>query len=259
MAFSTFNSFNSNFRTKANTSVHKDIIVTGPTTSFGSFAPNFYDLACITTDEYTVYTFTSTLTNYYTISYTASTPITLNILAVGGGGGGGDYGGAGVGAGGVQFASVIIPAGSSTINITVGSGGAGGSGGSGIQGQNTTVKFNVNSSLNLIAGGGGGGLGQYPSTYTQFGSGGGGGFLGNKPNAGNTNGGIINANGGGMGTTDIIGGGSGSGSGGGIVSIGNTIQSGGNGIKCTLNGIKTFTPSGTAYGTYYWGGGGEVV
>ena len=73
---------------------------------------------------YTVYTFnTISTTTTYTVNYTCTLPTTIYTLAVGGGGAGQTAGGGG---GGVVMLPVSIPAGTSTINVSVGGGGAGG-------------------------------------------------------------------------------------------------------------------------------------
>jgi len=213
----------------------------------------------VSSTPYIVYAFKNTGITY-TANYSFSQNTTMNILAVGGGGGGGSFGAGGAGGGGVVMTSVIVPAGSNSFTISVGSGGTGAptNSGSGSSGNDTTISFVVNSSLNINAGGGSGGCAKTTPAYTKFGSGGGGGASGGfcAPTTANTNGGKVYANNGASTVGNNAGGGGGAGTAGGTPSSGGINQAGGDGIRCSLDGISTFSPSGTAYGTYYWGGGG---
>ena len=83
-----------------------------------SFTPNYYDVSGQSTDGYTVYTFTSTATNYYSISYTFSKATTISILGVGGGGGGGFDNAGGGGAGGGSNGNVSGTGGSGIVVVT---------------------------------------------------------------------------------------------------------------------------------------------
>jgi hypothetical protein len=219
-----------------------------------NFTPNTYALTGRTSDNCQVYSFTSTVANYYTISYDSTFEVPLNILAIGGGGGGASFGGGGAGAGGLSMTTVNLPASKFTISLSIGSGGVGApaNSGSGTQGQNTSITFAGNSSLDILSGGGSAGCAKSTPVYTQFGSGGGGGSSGGttNPTNANTNGGIIFANNGSP-KAD----GSNAGGGGGAGKIG-SLTNGGDGLQCPLDGIKNFNPNGVEYGTYYWGGGG---
>ena len=199
--------------------------------------------------NYKVYSFTSvSSTTSYTVNYSCNSATTIYVLAVGGGGGGAvGVGGGGCG-GGVVMLPINLPSGSSSIVINVGNYGPGNASGVGLPGSNTTVTFNANTSANIIAYGGYGGL--QPAVMA----------LGTAPNNNNFNysnyaGGFTSASAGGNG-----------GGGAGTPGMPGTYPSniaaggaGGNGIQCFLPGISTFTPSGTSYGTYYWGGGGGGV
>jgi hypothetical protein len=212
---------------------------------------------------YNVYVFTNTGITY-TINYNFIGAITLYVLAVGGGGAGGCNGGGGGGAGGVIMAPITIPAGTGTISVFVGAGGVvTTANGNGVPGSNTTVTFSSQSSYNITAGGGASG-GNYASASVNSNnnaSGGGGGLASNPTNANiNPSGGILSSyiyanNGGGQDGNGGQGGGGGAGTSG-TAGSSTSSPAGGNGIKCTLPGIKDFSPSGTSYGTYYWGGGG---
>ena len=207
---------------------------------------------------YTCYAFGQTSTwGTYTLTYTGGNSY-MYVLAVGGGGGGGGYSaGGGGGAGGVVMMPVYIT-GSGTISVSVGAGAAGTLAVGG-NGSPTTVTFSSNASANINALGGGGGN-HDALVGLAGGSSGGNGYyatasvtsvppLPGSFNYGNTGGGASSTGGpggGGAGTAGTIGNSSG----------GSTGGSGGNGIQCFLPGIKDFAPSGTAYGTYYWGGGG---
>jgi len=202
---------------------------------------------------YQVYVFKSTGINY-TVTYSFSQSTAISVLAVGGGGSGSSYAGGGGGAGLVVMKTVTVPAGTNTITIAIGAGGANSpSNNIGYSGGDTTVNFAVNSSLNITAYGGGAGASSDHAQSLQNigGSGGGGGWSSGYP-AGTTSNSSSStttfANNGGY----SVGGGGG---GGGAGAAGN-VGKGGNGIQCTLTGISTFSPSGTAYSTYYWGGGG---
>ena len=226
---------------------------------------------------YNVYAFKPVLApgaaNYtYTMGYTCGQATYVYVLAVGGGGGGGAWGGCGGGAGGVVMSPVFISPGSDTITVSVGAGGiAGTSSTNGNQtpaasGGTTKLTFNLNTSLNINAWGGGQGFGNGLGSSGGSGSGIGANnnstiFMGNNNsnnygNQGSTgfyNGNYnLNGSGGGAGTSYYS-----NGYNGGSTSVlPTTFLSGGNGIQCFLPGISTFAPNGTAYGTYYWGGGG---
>ena len=202
--------------------------------------------AITSNNPYTVYVFKNTGTNY-TISYTLTSATIFYILAVAGGGAaGGDQGGGG-GGGGVIVAQVTLPSGTNTITVSVGAGGI-----NFANGGNTTITFNANTSFNITAYGGGR-SGSY-SVGQAGASGGSGGGCGNGGGAGGSViAGIGGTSYGNVGSTFTS-----SGGGGGAGAAGSG-KNGGNGIQCNLNGIKDFTPSGTSYGTYYWGGGGGGV
>ena len=208
--------------------------------------------------NYNVYSFASvSTTTNYTVNYTCNSATTIYVLAVGGGGSGSSSAGGGGGAGGVVMNPISLPAGSSSITISVGAGGASvGNGAMGINGTNTTVTFTSSTYNNITAYGGGPGGAVANTTNTSGGSSGGWGWgttsastgfpsppLNQYNNYGNQQG----AAGGGSNT--YAGGGGGSGS----CGVG---ANGGNGIQCYLPGITTFSSSGTSYSTYYWGGGG---
>jgi len=205
---------------------------------------------------YNVYAFKTTGVSY-TVNYSTTVPTLIYVLAVGGGGGGGSFGSGGAGGGGVAMVPVSIPPGNSTITVSVGVGGtgAGTNAGTGGNGGDTTVSFTAVPTANITAGGGCGGCSRTTPTYTQYGSGGGGGgSAGNcAPSLANNYGGIFANNG-----AVTVGNASGGGGGAGTMGYCSTATggAGGDGIRCYLPGIKDFSPSGTAYGTYYWGGGG---
>ena len=212
----------------------------------------------------------------YTINYSCANATTVYVLAVGGGGAGGGGGGGGGGAGGVVMLPINLPAGSNTISVNVGAGGAVPSTTSTvIPGSNTTVSFTAMPSSNIIAYGGGGsnyGFNTWSGSQSmQGGSNGGYGWSGaaytgttqyyppisNNYNYGNQ-GGVSASN-----QTALGGGGGGAGTAG---NAGTPISAttgypgnGGIGIQCYLPGIAQFIPSGTPYGTYYWGGGGGAA
>jgi hypothetical protein len=207
---------------------------------------------------YNNYAFGQTSTwGTYTISYTCGSSSYMYVLAVGGGGGGGYYGCGGGGGGGVVMLPVIIPASSSqTITISVGNGGTWpGSGQIAFDGSNSTVVFNVNTSLNILANGGGG-SGYNPAHTSAGGLGGGGNnYLGGSKNNSNYNYSTAGGNPYPSGNDSAGGGGGGAGTAG-ANGISNNGGVGGNGIKCILPGINSFSPSGVTYGTYFWSGGG---
>jgi hypothetical protein len=228
------------------------------------FAPRNYDVSGQSTDGYQVYTFTSTTKNYQSISYNLKEPKTLSIMVVGGGGNGGLKFAGGGGGGGFLQKTIILPIGNDTININIGNAnftidrvGAG---------ESTYVSFDNNQALNLIAGGGGNGsIYQYNGANGSIngGSGGGGSLhtTNGKGIANNSNGNLANNGGNGeyeynRSETD----GSNAGGGGGSSTIGQNASryvngapaNGGDGIKCTLDGIRTFQN----YGNYYWASGG---
>ena len=198
----------------------------------------------------------------YTINYSCLNATTIYVLAVGGGGGGTAWGGAGGGAGGVVMNPVYLPAGSSSITISVGAGGMAGASTTSTNlsnpsnGSNTTVNFTANSSANILAwGGGSGGSGAVASS--SGGSGGGGGNGSPTSGASITNNNNY-GNSGGTSVSGFCGGGGGAGTIG-KAGVNATIingGAGGNGIQCFLPGISKFSPSGIVYSNYYWGGGG---
>jgi len=215
--------------------------------------------------NYNVLSFTSvSATTSYTVNYTCAFSTTIYVLAIGGGGSGGTGQGSGGGAGGVVMNPVILPVGSNTITISIGSGGASQTANSSIgnTGSNTTVTFNANTASNIIAWGGGAGTyGSGSSTPGgNGGSGGGGTYNGSSLLAAGTPNNTYNnfGNSGGTGnsaSTGWEGGGGGAGTQGGNISS-SPAGNGGSGIQCFLPGITSFSPSGTSYGSYYWGGGG---
>jgi hypothetical protein len=218
---------------------------------------------------YNVYSFTMT-GGSYVVTYSCAAATFIYVLAVGGGGGGGArlWGGTGGGAGGVVMMSVTLPSTSSssaTVTVTVGAGGAGGYNGIGGQGNNTTVNFSANASANITAWGGGYGAPNNTANYLSPSSGGSGGggttngagasYLPGNPNNTYNNFGNI----GGYYSTAYTpcgscGGGAGTAA---TFAYVGWVAFAGNGIQCPLPGINKFAPSGTTYGTYYWGGGGS--
>lgn len=223
--------------------------------------------------NYNVYTFTNTTTTVtsYTITYTTLMNSVCYVLAVGGGGAGSGYTAGGGGAGGVVMVPVTLPAGTGTITITVGKGGTATtttnafSGVAGM-GSNTTVTFSAPgvSIPSIIAYGGGTGAGGSATNSGLSGASGGG--AKNTLSTGTNPGQALNypynyGNPGGyFRASAVSGGGGGAGTPGCTQSaypVASTVYAcGGNGIQCNLPGINTFSPSGTAYGSYYWGGGG---
>jgi hypothetical protein len=213
-------------------------------------------IAVTGTQPYNVYAFTNTGITY-NINYYFPTNTIMYVLAVGGGGGGatakqpsdGTAAAGGGGAGGVVMTSVTLKGGLNNFTINVGSGGAGAvyTGPTtvpGNQGNNTTISFKSNNVYDISAGGGQGG--QTGVVYNNLGSAGGGSTSSSVPNSGRYY--TIFANG-----SLATGGGGGARTPGGLLSG----TAGGVGIKCNLNGIKDFNPSGNKpYGLYYWGGGG---
>jgi len=241
MAFSTFNSFNSNLHKP------KKIASVNPY-GVSSYAVSSYGVSGTTSDGYTIYTFT---TGTYTMSYTNMWNEPIYILAVGGGGAGGADQGGGGGAGGVIQTSKDV-SGTSTITISVGNQTTQNVV---MSGNDTTVRFDSDSTTFTAYGGGyGAGNGLTPA---QGGSGGG--VSGNgvlQAAGGSQSAAAISANnigktGGGTSGSANCGGGGGAG---GIGVSGSSAGggSGGNGVLCTVTGIKNFQ----SYGTYYWGGGG---
>ena len=216
-----------------------------------------------TASTYNVYAFGRVSTSgTYSINCTCNTASIIYVLAVGGGGGGASFKGGGGGGGGVYMQSVSLAAGAGTINISIGDGGAGSTGQTtiGANGTNTTVGFTAVSgtfsSSSITAYGGGRGAGSSLSLNANTGGSGGGGQGDTGTGvfaAGNTAGGTNYAN---SGMSRNSAGASGGGGGGAGASSTNGI--GGSGILTSniLFGIRDFTPSGTSYGTYYWGGGG---
>ena len=219
---------------------------------------------------YNVYAFRTTGTTY-TVNYSCASATQIYVLAVGGGGAGGGYTGAGGGAGGVVMMPVNLPSTSGTINtitVTIGAGGASNTSTYGQNGFPSTVTFTGNNSLNIYAGGGNGG-GSYTgqNTVATGSSGGNSGYPGATPFNYTTNNisngyNYTNYGGGGyVGSTESGGGGGGGAGTPGILGTGNLTSgdvggNGGSGIQCFLPGITNFSPSGTSYGTFYWGGGG---
>ena len=214
------------------------------------------------------------------MNYSCATASTIYVLAVGGGGGGGSYVGSGGGAGGVVMLPVTVPPGTNqTVTINVGTAGKNAilSGTSLTQtptnGGSSTLTFNATgasattpASITALGGDFGGTSPNNPAAYI-YGSGGAssGGSIGYGSGWGtdvviaavNTNYNFGNKGGkGSKGTGAGNGGGGGAGGAGPAVISGGPGGAGGPGIKCNLPGINDFTPSGTAYGTYYWGGGG---
>ena len=222
---------------------------------------------------YKVYSFTVT-GGSYTVTYSCTTTTLIYVLAVGGGGGGGNNAGSGGGAGGVVMQSVTLYSGTNqTITVTLGAGGlpsrgsntsGGVVGNNGANGGNTTVNFSANTSANITAWGGGAGVTGYTSSVAAGYSGGSGGggvtngttnYSGGLPINQYNNYGNIGGSFGAQSYT-IAGAGGGAGTTGTTTMIINVGGNGGNGIQCFLPGIQTFAPSGTTYGSYYWGGGG---
>jgi hypothetical protein len=221
--------------------------------------------------NYNVYVLKSTAVTY-TLGYTCNSTCNVSVLAVAGGGAagsGGNYGGGG-GGGGVAMASVPFVAQASTITIKVGAGGVGTGYLAAFTSQNgapTTLTFNGQTAYNISAtGGGSGASGNYTSSPgNNGGSGGGGGGGGEGRAAGSRISGgsgtsssnawvTYYGNRGGNGGDSTV---SKSGGGGGAGGQGGDVNGdGGTGIQCTLPGIAQFTPLTTAYGTYYWAGGG---
>ena len=225
-------------------------------------SPDISGTSVYNSTNYSVYVFRTTGTTY-DISYTCASPAQMYVLAVGGGGGGGASGGGGGGAGGVVMMPVTIPGSASNqrITISVGTGGAGvANGNNGGNGVATSVTFPAGSvPSSIVASGGGGGGCNGVVGYTG-GSGGGSGhqYTSLQTNSYSNNYNFGNA--GGYSTSSNNGAGGG---GGGAGIAGNNSyatagygSAGGNGIQCFLPGIATFSPSGTAYSTYYWAGGG---
>ena len=196
----------------------------------------------------------------YTFQYSSRVATQIFVLAVAGGGAGSNWTGGGGGGGGVIMTPISMPSGSSTINVSVGAGGAGPTSNSviGSNGSNTTVTINaISTTLTALGGGRGAGGGTTVAASTG-GSGGGGSIYssGTGIAAAGTNTGYNYANAGSNAAASPNSGGDGIAGGGGGAGIASFGRNGGTGIKCYLPGIKDFAPSGTAYGTYYWGGGG---
>jgi hypothetical protein len=221
------------------------------------------DISGLAATGHTVLGFTST-SKTYTLSYTSSNPTTLYVLAVGGGGAGGYDNAGGGGAGGVVLATTVVPAGNDTITITIGDGVI-----SPIynlsdqsQGGTTFVRFTNNPSLNILAGGGGSGTGYHNEFKRLNGSVNGGSGSGTTMSSALSGGLGITANNnlandGGQGTGQNMNNSGGGGSGtagftGNQVDVNGNYGNGGDGVRCTLPGIKDFRN----YGAYYWGGGG---
>jgi len=235
---------------------------------------NLYKIGTANTNgiNYVVYLFTTSTdtpatansaTDTYKIDYSCATSSNLcYVFAVGGGGGGSSYAGAGGGGGGVVMMPVTLPSGSTTITVSVGNGGrASAEGGLGGKGYNSYVNFSgsTSSSNNIIAYGGGYGSGT--STVTAPSSGGSsGGANNNKSGTGNNSDNNF-ANGtptftSSMGSASAQGGGGGGGGGAGASPSINT-SNGGEGIACTIPGIKDYTPTSKSnLGSYFWAGGG---
>lgn len=231
---------------------------------------NLYKIGTANTNgtDYIVYLFTTSIntpvtadftTDTYKIDYSCATSNLCYVFAVGGGGAGSPNGGGGGGAGGVVMMPVTLPIGSTSITISVGNGGTGSSGTvAGTNGYNSYVNFSGSaSSNNIIARGGGcGELGGSSIPALSGGSGGGSSY--DDINFGPANNNNNNfANSGGNTLVANLGGGGGGGSGV-IGTAASRAFSGGNGIICTLPGIKDYTPSGkSVLSSYSWGGGGS--
>ena len=176
--------------------------------------------------------------------------------------------------------SVLLPPGTNqTITVNVGAGGYGnGTSGTALyNGSNSSIVFGASItspsliSNTLTAFGGGAGAAcstsNVPSPLSGGSGGGGGRSYINPPglSVGNSNGTTSNYNWGNPGGISVFTGSSTSGGGGaggpgfqGTDAVSVNGCAGGPGIQCTLPGISQFTPSGfSAYGTYYWGGGGS--
>lgn len=213
-----------------------------------------------TTYKYDVYAFGAS-GQTYVIDYSLTGGSTIAyILAVGGGGSGGCNGGGGGGGGGVVMGNVVLPKGPGNITISIGRGGYTSLNGIGEPGTSTTVNFSTASSYNIIAGGGGGGsIYNNTSVNTNTNSSGGGAGIASSPSnkniTPNANYSIYANDGGEDDAAGIQGGGGGAGTAGSNGSS-TSIPNGGNGIKCNLLGISTFSHYGTSFGRYYWGGGG---
>jgi hypothetical protein len=225
------------------------------------FPPSAFTTTGTTSTGYRVYTFTSTSTTY-TIPYTCNTASSMHVLCVGGGGSGGFDNAGGGGGGGVVLATIPIPVGSDTLTLNVGAGKTCSPTVDGGVGVTSTAAFTTNMGLNIRAGGGGSGVNYNGATKRTDGSADGGSGSGTNMNSSLAGGlGITSfnnfANNGGAGvfanTNNSGGGGAGAvGATGNVVDASGCYGSGGDGILCTLNGIKDFG----AYGSYYWGGGG---
>jgi hypothetical protein len=233
----------------------------------------------VTSGGYTLYGIKTAATSY-TMTVTVNSPTTMYLFMVGGGGAGGNDIGGGGGGGEVIPTAITLPVGSSyTLTFNVGVGGSGGGSNNGgntyisglpantfISNYPVTSRYTTASTTTITAYGGGyGGLYGNNTSGSIGGSSGGVGaynssasstavvsvnpnftFLNNAYAGGNNNSYKLAAGGGGAG-----------GVGGNVVNSGTTkAGNGGIGIQCTLPGISTYSPSGTTYGTYYWGGGG---
>jgi len=170
---------------------------------------------------------------------------------------------------------VTLPAGPGTITVTVGAGGGAGFFDNSpsnpaypsyvltsapTKGNNSTIIFSNGSITPIIAwGGGSGAVSNARSFGIAVGTGGSGGGGVDYPTGayGQNNSTYNNFSNFGTSMISVIaGGGNTSGAGGGAGTTSYIGAVGGNGIQCFLPGISTFAPSGVAYGTYYWGGGG---
>ena len=184
--------------------------VAGPTSSFSASGGNIAD-ALAPGNGYKYHTFGSPG------SFISNSPVTVDILAVGGGGAGGGFGGGGAGA--VVYATNYSLS-SGTYNITVGNGGV-------FTSPQTLAPLKGQDTLfgSIITAGGGGQSQQvlYPNIAGQPGGSGGGGDGSNSPgdpggtavNPGNTAGGTYYGNPGGSGGLRADGGGGGGAGGGG--------------------------------------------
>jgi len=189
----------------------------------------------------------------YTLTYNLNSSRLCYVLAVGGGSGGNVGGGGG---GGVVMMPVLLPSGTTKITVLIGNGGSGGTSSIGTKGYNTYVYFDTASSKNIFAYGGG--YGTYGSTDAASGGSGGGASQtrSTAANGNNNNNNFANKGGGFSSLINRAGGGGGAGQG---LGTDANAPSGGNGIKCTLPGIKDYNPipgTKSILSTYYWGGGG---
>ena len=256
---------------------------------------NNVDITGTSTDGYNVYAYTTPNNTNANISVNLSQSQVMNVFLVGGGGNGGNgSASSGGGAGGVVSQTVTLPAGNYTISVSVGNTGkSGGSRDTIITSSDGNLKliahaggdgqgFNPGSNR---PGNGGSGAGaawagsqsanapgiqmrSYQGT-TIFAAGTGNTADNNMTNPGGK--GLLNVD---VQTNNVncgSGGGGGAGSPGGdatlVQAIGGNDQDGnpigpikggkgGDGVLCTLPGIKNFIYNGKNWGQLYWGGGG---